>query len=91
MRVEVVYALASAQDCVALDLEEGAVAYEAIKASGLIEYHPELAAQDWHLGIFGRKVARGTRLRDGDRVEILRPLAMEPNEARRRRARRTRV
>jgi len=91
VRVEVLYALASAQDCVTVELKEGAVAREAIRASSLLERHPELAARDWRLGISGREVSLETLLRDGDRVEILRPLAMDPKEARRRRARRTRV
>ena len=91
MRVEVVYALATAQDCVALEVQEGALAYQAVKESGLIERHPELSAEVWRLGIFGQEVAPERPLRDGDRIEILRPLAMDPKEARRRRARRTRV
>ena len=91
MRVEVVYALATAQDRVFLKLEAGAVARQAVEASGLIERHPELVAADRRLGIFGREVSPETPLRDGDRVEILRALAMHPNEARRRRVRRTRV
>ena len=90
MRVEVVYALANGQDCVALELQEGALANEALKASGLVARHPDLATGNWHLGISGRKISRERPLRDGDRVEILRPLAMNPNEARRRRARRSR-
>lgn len=87
LRVEVVYALANAQDLVVLDIEEGAVARQAVEASGVVERHPELAAADWRLGIFGRQVLPETLLRDGDRVAILRPLPMDPKEARRRRAR----
>ena len=90
MRVEVVYALASAQDCVALEIGEGAVARQAVAASGLLERH-ELVAAQLELGIFGRKVSPECPLHEGDRVEILRPLAIDPKEARRRRARRTRV
>ena len=37
-------------------------------------------------GVFGRVVPATTRLEDGDRVEIYRPLAIDPKEARRRRA-----
>ena len=39
------------------------------------------------VGIFGRRVPPATRLADGDRVEIYRPLALDPKEQRRRRAR----
>jgi putative ubiquitin-RnfH superfamily antitoxin RatB of RatAB toxin-antitoxin module len=42
------------------------------------------------LGIGGRRVAPGTALHDGDRIEILRPLAVDPKEGRRRRAQKAR-
>ena len=86
LRVEVVYALAGAQDLVVLELDEGATAREATQASGIPARHG-LAAADLTLGIFGRRIAPEQALRDGDRVEILRPLAADPKEARRRRAR----
>jgi putative ubiquitin-RnfH superfamily antitoxin RatB of RatAB toxin-antitoxin module len=87
LRVEVVYALAEAQEIVALALKEGATALEAAEASGVPARHG-LAAADLVLGKFGRRIAAGHPLEDGDRVEILRPLAADPREARRRRARR---
>jgi uncharacterized protein len=89
LRIEVVYALAAVQDLVSLVLAEGAVAREAVEASGLIRRHG-LAADALVLGISGRPVARERRLRDGDRIEILRKLAIDPREARRLRARRAR-
>ena len=39
------------------------------------------------VGVFGRRVAPDARLADGDRVEIYRPLGLDPKERRRRRAR----
>jgi len=90
VRIEVVYALADAQDIAFVELPEGAVARQAVAASGMLARHG-LAAAQLRLGIFGKKVSPESPLHDGDRVEILRPLAMDPNEARRRRARRTRV
>jgi putative ubiquitin-RnfH superfamily antitoxin RatB of RatAB toxin-antitoxin module len=89
LRVEVVYARADAQDLVALELAEGTTAGQAAEASGLLARHG-LAAADLVLGNFGRRIASDCPLRDGDRVEILRALAMDPKEARRRRAARTR-
>jgi hypothetical protein len=86
MRIEVVYALASVQDTVSLELPAGASAGEAAAASGLPARHG-LAGANLRLGIGGREVKFDHRLRDGDRVEILRPLALDPNEARRLRAR----
>ena len=89
MRVEVVYAQAGVQDIVALDLREGAVACEAVAASGMLARHG-LIAEKLKLGIAGRRVTPEHHLREGDRVEVLRPLAADPNEARRARARRRR-
>lgn len=81
MRIEVVCALAKVQDLVVLELEEGATAADAFKASALPGQNPALA-------IHGRLVQPAHKLKDGDRVEILRPLAADPKEARRLRARR---
>jgi len=83
VHVDVVYALAGEQKIVALQLPAGSSAGDAVAASGL-------AAGNVRLGIGGREVAAGRILRAGDRVEILRPLAIDPKEARRLRARRQR-
>ena len=90
MRVEVVYALAGAQDIVYLKLPEGAIARDAVAASGLLARHG-LAASYVQLGISGEKVSPERLLHEGDRVEVLRPLTTDPKEARRKRARKTRV
>jgi putative ubiquitin-RnfH superfamily antitoxin RatB of RatAB toxin-antitoxin module len=87
MRVEVVYALARGEDCVTVSLSAGATASDALAASGLVARHPEI--EKCQLGIYGKVVPRTARLSEGDRVEIYRPLEIDPKEARRRRARRT--
>jgi len=89
LHIEVVYALAGGQDLVPLVLTDGASAREAVEASGLIRRHG-LRAAGLILGVAGRRVVPEQRLRDGDRVEILRKLAADPKEARRLRARRAR-
>jgi uncharacterized protein len=73
---------------VALELPAGAAAIDAIRASGLLERFPELDLSVQAIGVWGRPCALDARLREGDRVEIYRPLVMDPNEARRLRARR---
>ncbi len=85
IRVEVVLAHGDGADVSALTLPFGATALEAINASGVLAQHPEAAGAK--LGVFGKVVAGGHRLSDGERVEIYRPLALDPREARRRRAR----
>lgn len=82
VRVEVAYALPQRQWLVALDLPAGATAADACEASGLathVDGEPDL-------GIHGRACAPQTPLRDGDRVELYRPLGFDPKESRRRRA-----
>lgn len=80
LRVEVVRALPGSQEVVSVELAPGATAGDAIKASGLEEPYAGL-------GRFGKRIEPGTVLRDGDRVELLRPLFADPKEARRQRAR----
>ena len=60
-----------------VSLPAGATVRDALAASGF-EGHA--------VGIFGKRVDLGHRLADGDRVEIYRPLATDPKEARRQRA-----
>jgi len=87
VRIEIVHAFAGAQDIVRLKLAPGAVAAEAVAASGLLFRHG-LTSESLNLGMGGRRIPPGRLLHDGDRVEILRPLATDPKEARRARARR---
>ena len=83
LRVEVVHALARSQKVVTLSVPPGTTAQEAVALSGL-----PWPAHGGVLGLFGRRIPLSQILQDGDRVEILRPLAADPKEARRRRAQR---
>lgn len=87
MRIEVVYATASRQELVALELEQGTTVAEAIERSGLAEKFAEFEVDPARVGIFSRKVRLDHVLRDGDRVEIYRRLRVDPKEARRQRER----
>jgi putative ubiquitin-RnfH superfamily antitoxin RatB of RatAB toxin-antitoxin module len=83
IRVEVVFALPELQVLVALELNDGATVAEAIERSGLGQQFPDEAIDALPVGIWGRVTARDQVLADGDRVEIYRPLEMDPREARR--------
>jgi putative ubiquitin-RnfH superfamily antitoxin RatB of RatAB toxin-antitoxin module len=76
---------------VELRLPAPATAWDAVRASGVLDRWPELAAGAPSIGLWGRVVAPDARLRDGDRVELYRPLAADPQEARRVRARKVRA
>jgi len=84
IRVEVVYALPNRAESVTVELPTGALVRDAIAASGLAERHPGIDVTA--LGIYGKRVAPDARLADGDRVEIYRPLELDPKERRRQRA-----
>ena len=71
-------------------LAPGSTALDAIRASGVLERFGGLDPARLSVGIWGRACALETPLADGDRVEIYRPLAVDPKEARRLRARRRR-
>ena len=73
---------AERQEVVLVELDEGARAVDAIRESRLGLLHPEIDAVNPSTGIFGRRVPPETPLRDGDRVEIYRPLVTDPKAAR---------
>ena len=86
MQVEVVFALADRQVLRAVELPDGATVAEAIATSGISGQFPGLAFEELQAGIWGKPVERACAVRDGDRVELYRPLEMDPREARRLRA-----
>jgi uncharacterized protein len=90
MRVWVVYALAEQQTVQELDLPEFATVAEAVAHSGLLQQFPEIGERPLACAIYGRAVADSHTLRADDRVEILRPLQVDPKESRRRAAARGR-
>jgi putative ubiquitin-RnfH superfamily antitoxin RatB of RatAB toxin-antitoxin module len=84
--VEVVFAKAERQELVALQLAAGSTVADAIERSGLAGRFDDFEVDPSRVGIFSRKVTLDQVLRDGDRVEIYRPLIADPKEARRQRA-----
>jgi putative ubiquitin-RnfH superfamily antitoxin RatB of RatAB toxin-antitoxin module len=86
MHVEVVYALPERQVVIALEVEEGTTAVLAIERSGILQQFPGANPRRDGVGVFGRLVAPDTLLREGDRVEIYRPLIADAKAARRERA-----
>ena len=84
--VEVAYALPEEQALLSLDVVEGTTALDAAKQSGIAGRFDGLDLDDAKLGIFGKAVSRGQVLREGDRVEIYRPLIADPKEVRKARA-----
>lgn len=89
--VSVVYAGAGKVFEVELDLPCGASVGDALERSRIRERRPDIEIRADRIGIFSRKATLDTPLRDGDRVEIYRPLKVDPKESRRKRAARTKT
>lgn len=86
IEVEVVYAGVT-RIARTLELRAGCTALQAVEASGIVDLLPPGTLDPERLGIFAQRVRPQQILRSGDRVEIYRPLLLEPMDARRRRAR----
>jgi putative ubiquitin-RnfH superfamily antitoxin RatB of RatAB toxin-antitoxin module len=84
--VEVCYARPDQQELVELCVASGATLVQAIERSGIMERFPEIDLKKNKVGVFGKLQSLQQSLRDGDRVEIYRPLIADPKEVRRRRA-----
>ena len=89
--IEVVYALPTRQSIVKLNVPAGTSAQTAVELSGLPRRFPEITSRPLHYAIFGRVVEGAQALVEGDRVEILRPLLIDPKENRRQTAARARA
>lgn len=91
IHVEVVYCAAPGHaDLVQLHLPPGTTLADALQASGLLQRHA-LETDGLSAGVWGRVHALDGVLRDRDRVEIYRPLQVDPKEARRQRYRHQRL
>lgn len=86
--VEVAYALPYKQKIVSVTVDEGASLLDAVKQSGIQTEFPELNLEDAKYGIFGKAVRNPEQeiVKDGIRIEIYRPLLIDPKQARLNRA-----
>ena len=87
IHVEVVLAMPERQEIIPLDPDSGSTVADAIEQSAIVEKFPGFELDPGMVGIFSGKVAMDQVLREGDRVEIYRPLIADPKEVRRQRAR----
>ena len=86
MNVELVYIEADEEFIVSLDMAATATVADAVEQSQLLDKFPSLKLVDYQLGIYSQEVSPGTLLQAGDRVEVYRPLVLDPMEVRRQRA-----
>ncbi|CAL1239790.1 RnfH family protein [Candidatus Methylocalor cossyra] len=85
MQVGVCYADAERQVWLRLEVPEGSVVEQAIHCSGILKQFPEIDLSRQKVGIFGKLVKLDSPLKEGDRIEIYRPIIADPKTVKRRR------
>ena|ERR1700691_1066286 len=90
LSIEVCYALPDGQTLIPVELPEGATVQQALDASGILQRYPQIDLARQKVGVFGKLKPLDTVLADHDRVEIYRPLIVDPKAARQRRVEKTR-
>ncbi|KND58558.1 UPF0125 protein yfjF [Candidatus Paraburkholderia schumanniana] len=91
MRIDVCYGLPGGASFLAhVDLPEGATVRDAIEASGVLRADQDIDLTTQKVGVFGKVRPLDAVLADFDRVEIYRPLKVDPKTARQRRVEKSR-
>jgi putative ubiquitin-RnfH superfamily antitoxin RatB of RatAB toxin-antitoxin module len=84
MLVGVAYADKFKQTWLKLDVPDGSTIRDAIERSGLLNQFPEIDLEVNQVGVFGKISRLDTKLADGQRVEIYRPITADPEMVERR-------
>lgn len=88
IRIEVAYALPERQTIIAVEVDDGCSVLAAVQQSGITRDFPDIDLTSIRCGIFGvpTQDPASHPVRAGDRVEIYRPLLIDPKAVRKQRA-----
>jgi len=86
VEIEVVLALAERQVLLNVAVPQGTTVMDAIDQSGIATEFPDLDLGSLKVGVWGKVVQRSRPVREGERIEIYRPLPLDPRRARRKMA-----
>ncbi|VVC76379.1 Persistence and stress-resistance antitoxin PasI [Aquicella siphonis] len=89
IRVEVAFAAVDKQAIRIVELDAGTTIESAIRLSGILSDFPEIRFDRHKVGVFSKPRALTDTVQDGDRIEIYRPLLIDPKESRRIKAKKT--
>ena len=89
MRVELAYADSVREILIGFDVRPESTVLDCVECSGLFRLVPNLRDARLGFAVFGRRAEPTDPVSKGDRIEVVRPLVIDPKEARRSRARRT--
>ncbi len=86
LQIELIYALPHEQELLSIEVLEDTTVEQAIKQSDILQRYPDIDLTINQIGIFSKACQLSDKLHDGDRIEIYRPLTIDPKEARKARA-----
>jgi len=88
IQIEVAFAAPDKQSIIRVDVSDGTSVFDGAQHSGIDKIYPEIDFSTVDMGIFGKtiKKPKDQTLREGDRIEIYRPLLIDPKQARLNRA-----
>lgn len=88
IKVEVAYATPALQKIISLNVPDGTSVFDTACESGIEKFFPEINYDSIDMGIFGKvvKKPKDQKIRAGERVELYRPLIIDPKQARLNRA-----
>lgn len=84
--VEVAYALPDRQALLTISVSSTASVEQIIQLSGILQQFPQIDLLTQKVGVWSRPVKLSEQVKEGDRIEIYRPLIADPKDLRRRRA-----
>lgn len=84
MKIGVTYAMPTRHVWLNLDVPEGTTVQQAIERSGILKQFPDIDMAKQKVGIFGKIVPPETVVEEGNRIEIYRPITVDPKTVRRR-------
>ena len=84
MKVSVAYTSQNKQVWLHVQVPDGCTVNDAIAKSGILSIFPEIDLTQQKFGVFGKFTKPDTKLNEGDRVEIYRPINADPATVKRR-------
>ena len=91
LNIEVAYAMPDKQCILTVEVVSGTTIEMAIKCSGILTRFPKIRLETAGVGVFGKHRQLSNVVHDGDRIEIYRPLLIDPKDARRAKARKLKL
>lgn len=84
MKVSIAYINPNKKCWLKIDVPDESTVLEAIKVSGILEQFPDIDLDKQKIGIYGRFIKPDAKIKEGDRIEIYRPIIADPKTVKRR-------